>query len=391
MKKLILLFFPLVASAQWHDTQRDIVVASIEYGVDCSQFDCVLGFDFVDNDADPTPINPHGTDTAKILNDLTPVKVMPFRALTDQGIGTDQWLADAVNQAKDDGADFIMGIVLVSQQWGIGCYDQPGCMPLFCQAIEDSGLLYIGVTGNEGVDLTQTIRYPAACPADNMIIVAGSDRTDTVFTSFPGDIAAPGEDIPLASGELGSGASYAAPQVAAIAAIELRTNPDLTAAELKAEVLKHQRNGILNAFYPEKIFEVPPPPMGTPVLEIVATINISDINQRNPIQSKQAAPERGYVFEVPAGSAPRVLTLENWPSGASSPTMVRGSTVLSEGVDYTVSVVHDGVTARLYVNGLLDGELVTPPPRENSAPVRVCRYRWSSSYDVSFNGICVVQ
>ena len=127
------------------------------------------------------------------------------------------------------------------------------------------------------------------------------------------------------------------------------------------------------------------------IMDISATINISDINKRNPIQSKQGSPERGYVFEVPSGSAPRVLTLENWPAGTSSPTMVRGTTKILPNVTYTVRVTHDGTTARLYLNGVLDGEVVTPPPRENSQIVRDCRYRWSSSYDVSFNGTCQVQ
>ena len=97
------------------------------------------------------------------------------------------------------------------------------------------------------------------------------------------------------------------------------------------------------------------------------------------------------MFEIPSGSAPRVLTFENWPVGSSSPVMVRANTTLSENNDYTVRLTLDGVTVRLYLNGILDGEAVTPLPRNNNQPVYDCRYRWSSSYDKFFNGECAVQ
>ena len=231
MKRLILILMLCAPPiyAQWYsDPPRQTVVAVIDSGVDCSQFDCVEGWDFVDNDNNPYSIaNPHGTNTAGILVDLANnVKIMPLRVLSDTGTSTEQRLVDAINFARDNGADMIQGIVLVSSAWGVSCYNQPGCMPDYCDAIANSGLLYVGATGNEGLDLNQVIRYPVACNAQNMIIVSGTDQSDTVFTSWPGDIAAPGNDINLRTGGTGSGSSYAAPQVTAVAVIEYQTNPE---------------------------------------------------------------------------------------------------------------------------------------------------------------------
>ena len=401
MKKLLFAFCLLSVSAfaRWYaDPPRQTVVGIMDYGMDCTLLPTVPGRDFVDNDNDPCSAHPHAINTAGILNEFADnIKYMPLRVLNDSGIGTEQQLIDAINFAKDNGADIIQAVVLISSAWGIPNFDQPNQFPALCQAIEDSGLLFITVAGNEGVDLTQTARYPAHCNKPNMIVVAGTDQADMVFTSFPGDINAPGNDIELPTGGTGSGASWAAPQVTATAVREYQTNPELDALQLKAEVLEHLGpNLVLNTFYPPE----PPPPPGEFILDITATINISNIDARNPIQSKQEQlpgcanpcyPGRGYVFEIPAGSAPRNLTLENWPTGETSPTMIRGNTTLQENTDYTVRVTHDGETVRLYLNGVLDGEGAALPPNDNGQTVRDCRYRWSASYDKFFNGSCQVQ
>jgi subtilisin family serine protease len=226
------------------------------------------GWDFVDDDADPSdPCYGHGTSTAGVLGAVRDngigidgaaenVELMVLRVLTCGGVSTEQNLIDAVDYAVANGADIIQGVVFISAAWNIACWDQLGCVPSLCQAIANSGLLWVGPAGNEGIDLDDVPRYPPACGLDNLITVTASDGMDGLASfattgSMDVAMAAPGVDILTTAQATGnpnwtdpsgyvvaSGASYATPLVAARAVYLLQHEPQLVLETLTTRLLE---------------------------------------------------------------------------------------------------------------------------------------------------------
>jgi len=112
-----------------------------------------------------------------------------------------------------------------------------------------NGVLVVAASGNDG-ERGSPLGYPAAFP--HVLTVAATDRTGGVaaFSSRSSyvDIAAPGDDIPVASA-LGkdwphaSGTSFSSPLVAGAAAWVWTVRPELTAGQL-AEILRRSARDI---------------------------------------------------------------------------------------------------------------------------------------------------
>lgn len=460
-----------LSNDQWYlQGKEDVVVALIDSGIDPNHEDLqgqiIGGWDFVDNDADFTDsCYGHGTSTAGILGAVRNnnigisgaaqhVKFLVLRVLDCNGISTEKRLVDAINYAKNNGADLIQAVIFVSHAWGIPCYDQPDCLPNLCQAIEDSGMLFVSPAGNEGIDLDDNYRYPPACEKINQISVTASDQEDELasFSSFGStvDIMAPGVDILTTVQENGNplwtdatgykkvwGASYATPQVVALATELLWLQPDMDVATLKSRVLEHTTNGVLSAFYVKS--EPPPPPPPTPsglVLHIIdnngqdlsgtendmncsqcpstsmdftydwfyrkdlyligelpshgaseytiaANIVINSKSDRQPIVAKQGRGERGFVFLITPYNGYRIR-LETW---SPSVKIIDGSTVIQTGQNYHVAVTHknDG-SVTFYIDGNVDGSGSAGMPIDNNQPLEIGRYYWSGGYSRYFDG-----
>ena len=110
--------------AAWGVTtgSSNIVVAVIDSGVDGGHEDLqgalVGGYDFVDDDSDPSDGNGHGTHCAGIIGarmnngvggvGIAPnVSIMPVRVLDNQGYGEDDAIINGIYYAVDNGADII--------------------------------------------------------------------------------------------------------------------------------------------------------------------------------------------------------------------------------------------------------------------------------------------
>ncbi len=312
---------------QWQlQPRRSVVVALIDSGMDLTHEDLagnlwvnpgeipgngidddgngyvddVHGWDFADADADPTdPCYGHGTTTAGVLGAVSNnevgiagaadhVQFMVLRVLGCNGTGTEQRLIDAIEYAANNNAQVIQAVVFVSEAWGIAGWDQPGSFPDLNDAIDNSGLLFVCPSGNEGISLDPpNYRYPPSCVSPNKIVVTASNQADTLAsTASYGqlvDLAAPGTDIwttaqlaghPLWTDPTGyksvDGSSFSVPQVVAVAARLLWMNPSLTTPVLKSRVLEHveikpefadtSTGGRLSAFFTS----VPPPPPPPP-------------------------------------------------------------------------------------------------------------------------------
>lgn len=162
------------------------------------------------------------------------------------------------NAARGIDAAVSCGAHVINASWG---FDLPPSqlMPLLCalERASDAGVLVVVAAGNGGKNLDAWPEYPACCPLDNVLTVAGhwpslappEDVLDTrrlVPTSNRGatsvHLAAPGDGIWTAvSGEERfadrSGTSFAAPFVAGAAALLHSLHPRWRAADLRAQLL----------------------------------------------------------------------------------------------------------------------------------------------------------
>jgi subtilisin family serine protease len=203
------------------------------------------GWDMVERDPLPQDAVGHGTavagtavaalDGAGIVGAAPGAVVMPIRACPDIGCPWDL-IAESIGYAIANGATII--------NLSLG---GDGIAPLLAEAIDattSAGILVVAAAGNSGVDIDQVPFYPAALPAENLIAVAATDRTDQLATFASGgsnygmigvDLAAPGKEIlttVIDGYASASGTSFAAPLVAATAALVRTVQPSVSSADL---------------------------------------------------------------------------------------------------------------------------------------------------------------
>lgn len=281
------------ATDAWDTTtgSADVVVAVIDSGVDVDHEDLVdniwvntgetadngidddgngyvddvNGWDFVDSDKDPNP-DPngidedgdgstdggivHGTHVAGLIgaagNNGTgvsgvawTVSIMALRSLDDEGSGTDQSIAEAMEYAADNGADVI--------NLSLGAYGNSSELQAGVDYAQSAGVLIIAAAGNDGLDLSNLGFYPAC--ATDVIGVAATNAADDAssFTNFGGgciDVAAPGSSILSTlytddttfgfTDDYGylSGTSMATPVVSGAAAVLKAANPTFSGSDI---------------------------------------------------------------------------------------------------------------------------------------------------------------
>jgi subtilisin family serine protease len=252
------------ADKAWNYTQGrpNIVVAVIDSGIDFSHpdlsnqswknqgekpengidddgngyVDDVVGWDFRDNDNDPSPGHKHGTFVAGIIaadddNDITvgiapDIRLMAIRFLDDQNLfGGDDWdmFIEAMDYAINNGAKII--------QLSIQAYEEPP--PSFHTAVKrayNNNVIIVGVTGNNEDDVTYPGKY-----AEVIAVSATTKDREIAYFSSPGDeneICAPGQNVSSIypdkwTPQTGSGTSFAAPLVCGAIALMLSLNKTL--------------------------------------------------------------------------------------------------------------------------------------------------------------------
>jgi hypothetical protein len=208
--------------------------------------DDIHGWDFSNDDNDPTDDHGHGTHCAGTIG-----------AVGNNGVGVAGVMWDAeimaikvfnsgggLNASSDalDGIVYAnaMGVQLASNSWGV---PYSAAMQ---DAIADGGL-YVFAAGNDyGNNNDTSPVYPASYPLDNIIAVAATDHNDALasFSNYgPAsvDLGAPGVDVyscaPGGSYQYMSGTSMATPHVAGAAGLVWSRNPSMTMAEIKQALL----------------------------------------------------------------------------------------------------------------------------------------------------------
>lgn len=239
------------APAGW-ETERgftsQIVVAVVDTGVDVGHPDLdgkiVQGYDFVNEDNNPSDDHGHGTHCAGVVGAETNnyegvagvswgAKIMPVKVLNSYGSGYLSDVASGIIYAADHGAK------VISLSLGTSYYSST--MQSAVSYAYNRGAVVVAAAGNSG---SSTISYPAGCT--NVIGVAATDQNDAKasFSSYNAsvDIAAPGVSIAStwyraeASYALASGTSMATPHVAGLAALLFSKDPSLSPGEVETRI-----------------------------------------------------------------------------------------------------------------------------------------------------------
>lgn len=233
--------------------------------------DDVRGWDFIEDDNDPTPnfdgyfvedgIS-HGTATASIAgaegnnkNGMAGVswrsKIMPLKVMDETGTGFSEYVADAIYYAVQNGAD-VINLSFMGFNWS----DE---MNTAVRRAWEAGVVVVAASGNTpdfygGTNLNEYDEYPACIDQyedDQWVLgVAATDTLDqkALFSNYGAmcvDVSAPGMDIlsartynPEVEGYANfysddwSGTSFSTPVISGVAALIKSLNPGLSAAEI---------------------------------------------------------------------------------------------------------------------------------------------------------------
>jgi len=280
-------------------TTPTITVAVIDSGICATHPDLVgrivPGYDFVQNDTTPQDEYGHGCEVSGIIAanrsnalgiaGVAPnTQIMPVRVLDSAGSGTYSNVAAAITYATDNGAQII--------NLSLG-----GSVP--STTLENAinyavvrGVLLVAAAGNGG-SANPAVIYPAAYADVVAVASVDSNLQLSSFSSYGPevDLLAPGRDIMTTtlngSYAQKSGTSFAAPQVAGIAALELAQGRQLT-----------QGGGLAQVY-------IPAPPTVTPQPGLDKHGNVIPLVAEN-----QPVPTDTWAVILDAGSDPNAVAAQ---------------------------------------------------------------------------------
>ena len=214
----------------------------------------VAGYDYVDDDADPSEMPKrldgngngiideaygHGTFVAGMVRVVAPgASIMPLRVLNSDGAGSVFVVAQAIVDAVDDGAD------VINLSLGTAEKTESKVVEDALKYAEERGSLVVAAAGNSATNERQ---YPAQYK--EVLSVTSMDQFDQLsnFACWGDwvDVAAPSEDVlgPVAGGGYArwSGTSMAAPLIAGQVALLRSYAPGLSLNGQRDAVAKSAR------------------------------------------------------------------------------------------------------------------------------------------------------
>ncbi|HEX2911300.1 MAG TPA: S8 family serine peptidase [Chloroflexia bacterium] len=200
------------------------------------------GYDATLLSGNVTDNNGHGTFVSALVAQVAPsAGILPVKALGDNGEGTVVAAAEGVHYASDHGASVI--------NMSMGLYAPSKLLEMAVNYAQNNGDLVVASAGNDG---TADKRYPAAYP--NVLSVAAIDQNDqkASFSNYGPNarVSAPGVNVYSAYYKggfaAGSGTSFAAPQVAGLAAQIWQLNPSWKAGTVNNQVLSYAQSLVKN-------------------------------------------------------------------------------------------------------------------------------------------------
>lgn len=220
---------------------KPIVIAVVDTGVDLEHPDLIdnliPGTNLIDRGHLPQDDLGHGTNVAGIVgatvgNDIgiagiaRNVRIMPIKALDNEGYGNEKELGEGIRYAIDHGAQ----IVLLS----LGLNKQSAYMEEIVKYAEEKNVLLVAAVGNDG----NSVKYPAGYPTVLAVGGVGPDNELEYRSNFGPelDLVAPWNVYTTALGghyEYKEGSSMAAPQVAGVAALIWSKYPELKVHQIR--------------------------------------------------------------------------------------------------------------------------------------------------------------
>lgn len=226
------------------NTSRSIKVAVVDSGVASHsklRGRIVSGRDFVDNDANPSDKNGHGTHVAGIIADCTPginVKILPVRVMNASGVGNPSIVGNGIRYAANSGAKVI--------NLSLGAYRHYKFIEDCVAYAHSKGATVVVAAGNDG---DNTVNVCPAHMAEPIVVGSIQSNGKRAFYSNFGsslDISAPGEEIRSCwlDGKYAtaSGTSMAAPHISAAAAMYRLMNPSMTPAKTETMVRTYAKD-----------------------------------------------------------------------------------------------------------------------------------------------------
>jgi subtilisin family serine protease len=213
--------------------------------------DDTWGWDFWNNDNNPTDDNGHGTHTAGTVG---------ARGNNAKGVTGVCWntrmvglkIGSATGSVSVSAAISALnycvakGIKLSNHSWGGGTYSS--AMDSAITSARNAGHLLVCSAGNSGLNNDTSPSYPASYSQDNIISVAATDN-DNRLASFSNygatrvDLGAPGVTVYSTYGKSNtsysylSGTSMAAPHVTGVAALVWGANPSWSYSQVRSKIL----------------------------------------------------------------------------------------------------------------------------------------------------------
>ncbi len=160
------------------------------------------GYDVVDGDGDPGEERNfldddrdglvdegfgHGTFVASLIHAVAPdARLLAFRVLASDGIGSASWLAEGITRAADAGAQ----VINVS----IGMHQQSHVVKRAVEHARSRGALVVASAGNTGLE---SVAFPSVLSDVFAVTAVGPNDVRATFASFGSgvDLSAPGVDL----------------------------------------------------------------------------------------------------------------------------------------------------------------------------------------------------
>ncbi len=242
-----------LADIQAHATGQGVLVAVIDTGIDLDHpaLEGAIapgGWDFIDNDADPSDTADgidndedglidegagHGTIVAGIVHLVAPgARILPIRILDDEGRGTTFNVAKAIRYAVDSGASVI--------NLSLGLYYHSSLISREIELASTGSAVLCAPSGNDDSGMAQL--FPASDCRVLMIAALDSCDVKADFSNYHSKVAvsAPGVGImgPYYDGgyAIGAGTSFSTPFIAGQCALVREMGGALTPDEVRAWV-----------------------------------------------------------------------------------------------------------------------------------------------------------
>ena len=221
------------------------------------RIDDVWGWDFYNNDKDPTDDNGHGTHTAGTVgavgNNGKGVAGVCWNVRL-AGLKIGSRTGSILLSAGISAVDYCIakGIKVSNHSWGGGSFSSS--FDALVTRARAAGHLLVCAAGNNGANSETAPQYPASYAQDNVLAVAATDNNDALatFSNYGAtrvDLAAPGVTILstyIKNNSNGtyaylSGTSMATPHVTGAAALVWGRNPSWTYLDVRAKLLSSVR------------------------------------------------------------------------------------------------------------------------------------------------------